>query len=342
MKDLSDSNNYRAVALASTLSKVLERIILSKYSSFLDTHSLQFGFKSGVSTTMCTGLIKNVVAQYTHRGTNVFGCFLDAFNRGLPSTVVRFLLLWYQSQQLNVRWNGQISESFGVSNGVRQGGVLSPVLFAIYVDDLLWELERCGVGCYCGCDFVGAVCYADDLALLAPSRSALRLTKELIKKANFVLNIFSCADVSIKCKLLKSYCLSLYGCPLWNLSSSTINLINIAYNKILRKLWCLSRHSHRRIVHCVAETTCITNLICKRFFSFYKKALLGSYLVRSVYYKSFILCYTFTGYNVCAGEDHLFSYQPNDYIMSNIVRTFRCVYGSKSPFEDVIRDISCS
>ena len=45
---------------------------------------------------------------------------------------------------------------------------------------------------------------------------------------------------------------------------------------------------------------------------------------------------------VCAGEDHLFSYQPNDYIMSNIVRTFRCVYGSKSPFEDVIRDISCS
>ena len=89
-------------------------------------------------------------------------------------------------------------------------------------------------------------------------------------------------------------------------------------------------------------TLVLFHLICKRFFSFYKKALLGSYLVRSVYYKSSILCYTFTGYNVCAGEDHLFSYQPNDYIMSNIVRTFRCVYGSKSPFEDVIRDISCS
>ena len=45
---------------------------------------------------------------------------------------------------------------------------------AIYVDDLLLELERCGVGCHCGCDFVGAVCYANDLALLAPSLSALR------------------------------------------------------------------------------------------------------------------------------------------------------------------------
>ena len=103
---------------------------------------------------------------------------------------------------------------------------------------------------------------------------------------------------------------------------------------------CLPHNSHRRIVHCVAETTCITNFICKRFSSFYKKALLSSYLIRSLYYKSSILCYTFTGYNVCAGEVHLFSYQPSDYnIMSDIVRTFRCVYGSKSPFEDVIRDI---
>ena len=86
-------------------------------------------------------------------------CFLDAskafdvvthgilfhklLDRGLPTTVVRFLLLWYQSQQLNMRWNGQTCESFGVSNGVRQRGVSSPVLFAIYVEDLLLELERC-------------------------------------------------------------------------------------------------------------------------------------------------------------------------------------------------------
>ena len=47
-----------------------------------------------------------------------------------------------------MRWNGQTSESFGVSNGVRQGGVLSPVLFAIYVDNLMLELEHCGVGFY--------------------------------------------------------------------------------------------------------------------------------------------------------------------------------------------------
>ena len=46
-KDISSSQNYRAIALATSLSKVLEHLILKKYSSFLSTSHLQFGFKSG-------------------------------------------------------------------------------------------------------------------------------------------------------------------------------------------------------------------------------------------------------------------------------------------------------
>ena len=53
-------------------------------------------------------------------------------------------------------------------------GFLSPILFTIYIDDLLTELEKNGVGCFWNHHFVGAVCYADDVALLAPSPSALR------------------------------------------------------------------------------------------------------------------------------------------------------------------------
>ena len=67
-----------------------------------------------------------------------------------------------------------MSDSFSVSNGVRQGSVLSPVLFAVYLDGLLSELEGSGVGCYWGAHFVGAVCYADDIALLTPCPSAMR------------------------------------------------------------------------------------------------------------------------------------------------------------------------
>ena len=189
-KDISSSQNYRAIALASSLSKVLEHIILKKYSSFLSTSHLQFGFKSRFSMTLCTGVLKNVVSRYIHRGSSVLGCFLDAskafdlvnhgvlfcklFDRGLPLSVLRFLSSWYETQKMSIRWSHSFSNPFSVSNGVRQGSVLSPVLFSVYLDELLEMLGNSGVGCHWGGSFVGALCYADDIVLLAPCASALR------------------------------------------------------------------------------------------------------------------------------------------------------------------------
>ena len=98
--------------------------------------------------------------------------FDKLLTRGLPVSIVRFLSSWYYAQQMCVRWNSSVSDSFHVSNGVRQGGVLSRMLFAVYVDSLLEML----VGCFC---FVGAVCYADDIILLVPCASALRVLLDI-------------------------------------------------------------------------------------------------------------------------------------------------------------------
>ena len=116
-KDITCSQNYRPIALASTLSKILEHLICMKFAAFLSSSPLQFGFKAGSSTSICY-------------------------------TVILFLSSWYCSQQMKVRWDHSLSESFHVSNGVRQGGVLSPVLFAVYLDGLLEELADSGCGCY--------------------------------------------------------------------------------------------------------------------------------------------------------------------------------------------------
>ena len=70
---------------------------------------------------------------------------------------------------------GTVSALFSVSNGVRQGGILSLILFTIYLDDLLTDLSNLGVGCFWGSMFAGALRYADDLVLLAPSPSALKI-----------------------------------------------------------------------------------------------------------------------------------------------------------------------
>ena len=75
-KDPSKSDNYRSIALAPSLSKDFEWAILIQYSEVFFTSDLQFGFKKGFSTTLCTGLHKNTISRYVHRGSNVFGCFL--------------------------------------------------------------------------------------------------------------------------------------------------------------------------------------------------------------------------------------------------------------------------
>jgi len=66
-----------------------------------------------------------------------------------------------------------LSEYFLTVNGVKQGGVLSPVLFCLYDDGLLVKLFKAGIGCFVGSNFVGALAYADDIVLLAPTASAL-------------------------------------------------------------------------------------------------------------------------------------------------------------------------
>ena len=76
-------------------------------------------------------------------------------------------------QQYCVRMGNMLSERFVVKNGVKQGGVLSPILFNVYMDILLRKLQASGMGCYVGNRFAGALCYADDIMLLTPTRKAM-------------------------------------------------------------------------------------------------------------------------------------------------------------------------
>ena len=74
---------------------------------------------------------------------------------------------------MRIKWNPAISCSFDTSNGVKQGGVLSPLLFSVYVDELILLLREQAVGCHMNGMFVGAFSYADDVTLLAPTNMAL-------------------------------------------------------------------------------------------------------------------------------------------------------------------------
>ena len=138
------SNYYRPVAIASVVSKVVERILLDRLSEYLDTMGNQFGFKPKLGTDMCIYSLKEIIGSYSKLNECVFSCFLDAskafdrvkhsklLRRGAPGYIVRLLMFWYAHQTMCVRWGSSVSSKFTVSNGVRQGGILSPFLFNIY------------------------------------------------------------------------------------------------------------------------------------------------------------------------------------------------------------------
>ena len=176
--------------MATTISKLFEHFILFHIKPFLSTSDHEFGFKRGTGTDMCIFLLKQIISSYLQQGSPIFSVFLDASKafdrvshellfkklllRDVPLCFIRLLRYWYRQQQMRVRWGSQLSQSFGVSNGVRQGGILSPYLFAVYIDQLSKDLNRVPAGCYIGNTLVNHIIYADDICCFSPSVAGLQ------------------------------------------------------------------------------------------------------------------------------------------------------------------------
>ena len=76
--DICDSDNYRGIALASSLTKIPDEIILNCYGSFLKTSEMQFAFQPKHSTGMCVSTFKEVVQYYNNHNSKVYCCMVDA------------------------------------------------------------------------------------------------------------------------------------------------------------------------------------------------------------------------------------------------------------------------
>ena len=148
-----------------------------------------------------------------------------------------------------------------------------------------------------------------------------RAVKDFNCKVNNLLCTFHLLDPFIKAFLLRSYCLSLYGCCLWSLNLLSINVIEIALNKILSKIWHIHPLSHTGIVHCLSQIPSVSNMLYHRFTVFLSKALLSSSsLVRSIINESMCFTYSSTGYNFRYGYLHIKGFCIADFNFGSIIR----------------------
>ncbi len=116
-------------------------------------------------------MLKEVVQYYKSNGSCVYSCVLDvskAFDRiksdklfeipverHFPATYISLLIDSYINQNIRVQWGNYVSEPFNRVNGVRQGGVISPILFTVYMDKLISKLKTCEAGCWVGHHYYG-------------------------------------------------------------------------------------------------------------------------------------------------------------------------------------------
>jgi hypothetical protein len=178
-------DSYRAITISPVLAKLFEMCVLEVYRNFLDTDKLQMGFKKDCGCKDAILSARSVINFYTSRNStvtacildiskafdrvNFYGLFLKLMDRNLPRRFIAILVYWYSFNQAVVKWGSAISYVIRLRAGVRQGGVLSPMLFNIYIDTLISKLKRARYGlCFYGI-YVGCILYADDVLLMANS-----------------------------------------------------------------------------------------------------------------------------------------------------------------------------
>jgi hypothetical protein len=203
----TDVSNYRGISLLSCVGKTYERVLHSRISHLVEValpglDDAQNGFRRNRD---CITHILTLAEAIRMAGKDTFACFLDirkAFPTARRSSLLRCLYdagcagkawaavasLYDKNESVVMIHDIESDESYDVKNGVREGAILSPLLYILFINRLLTQLRSTSAGLSFPHPFsqqrmsLNALCYADDLVLLASSSQDMQALLDVCDK----------------------------------------------------------------------------------------------------------------------------------------------------------------
>ncbi|BES95813.1 Reverse transcriptase (RNA-dependent DNA polymerase) [Nesidiocoris tenuis] len=202
--------NVRGISFINAISKIVTGMVLARIVRRAEGGGLlkdeQAGFRRNFSTADNIFILNSIIEMNAADGKKLYAFFVDfssAFDRvdraamyrklygiGITTKIVRFVESLYSDPEMAVLLDGRISEWFSSSRGLRQGCLLSPYLFAIFLNDLWDEI---GGGIKINERRIKALAYADDVVLLAQDPATMQvMIRDLAaycRKWNMIINL---------------------------------------------------------------------------------------------------------------------------------------------------------
>jgi hypothetical protein len=157
----SDALAYRSIAVQSATSKLFFLVLLRRLTAHLERHGglhpMQSGFRAGRGCDDNLLLLHLLTEHHRLKGTGLGVLFVDQrrayasvnhtallsklWAKGVRGRVWSVISDWLRQQTVAVRVGGQLSKQFKVNKGTPEGAVLSPILFVVHFDEVLWDLD---------------------------------------------------------------------------------------------------------------------------------------------------------------------------------------------------------